>query len=230
MMSHYGTLVIISKDSIDEDLEEADLEATEISALARQIDIDKHVTRLMSPGEDDWWDWWRGGRWTGQLSGYDPEADPRNIEPCSLCHGSGSRTDAVGLAGEMLTRVCGKTLTWTDKPHPRAGLIGWCNGCDGAGIGFKWPTQWAEHDGDVIPVSALTEEHMKQFHFIVLDGFGMFSAETYIPWAEPLAAKFVRAALPPVAWLQEHFSDGIAVVVRSWPTLRDMRRRTACSR
>jgi hypothetical protein len=50
-----------------------------------------HVSRIMAPhqeGEDSeghltgFWDWWSiGGRWTGFLDGYDPEADPRNQEP-----------------------------------------------------------------------------------------------------------------------------------------------------
>lgn len=41
--------------------------------------------------EGDVWDWYQiGGRWTGQLTGYDPEMDPDNLEEvCKTCEGKG---------------------------------------------------------------------------------------------------------------------------------------------
>jgi hypothetical protein len=73
------------------------------------------------------WDWWTvGGRWTGMLiPNYDPEKDPANKETCSLCNGTGTRTDMVCQNG--------------------------CNGCGGTGIKVKWPTQWAKV-GDILQV------------------------------------------------------------------------------
>ena len=38
------------------------------------------------------WDWYViGGRYTGSLTGYDPEKDPANTKVCSLCGGTGKR-------------------------------------------------------------------------------------------------------------------------------------------
>ena len=40
---------------------------------------------------DSHWDSWRiGGRWTGVLADYDPEVDPRNLEICRSCAGTGA--------------------------------------------------------------------------------------------------------------------------------------------
>jgi hypothetical protein len=62
------------------------------------------------------WDWWQlGGRFSGLLAAnYDPNTDPKNIETCFICGGTGVRE--VGKNG--------------------------CNGCNGTGKSTKWPTNW----------------------------------------------------------------------------------------
>lgn len=99
------------------------------------------------------WDWFQiGGRWSGRLSGYDPEKDARNIERCDLCEGTGTRRDAIGLAQGMVDRA-------------------WCNGCDGKGQRVKWPTQWAAHPGDRSARVPMFEDITGSFHAVVtLDG------------------------------------------------------------
>ena len=56
---------------------------------ANTEDLDAAVDELMRPHQEDWdddhtdgwWDWFQiGGRFTGWLDGYDPEADPANID------------------------------------------------------------------------------------------------------------------------------------------------------
>lgn len=88
------------------------------------------VTTRYNP--DAKWDWWQiGGRWTGVLTDHDPETDPRNLETCRSCTGTGVYT------------------------NPQDGLSGVCHQCSGSGQSTKWPTQWASYDGDVVPVSDL---------------------------------------------------------------------------
>ena len=78
-------------------------------------------------GDSKVWDWYQiGGRWSGTLTGYDPETDPKNIEQCTLCNGTGTRTDGMG--------------------GPRG-----CNGCGGKGKSVSWPTQWGTTEHDVMP-------------------------------------------------------------------------------
>jgi len=72
---------------------------------------------------DSKWDWWTvGGRWTGMLDKtYDPRTDPRNIERCDLCGGTGTRRDNVACANPEQMKHCNG-----------------CNGCDGKGKRVKW--------------------------------------------------------------------------------------------
>ena len=165
---HYGTLVILQ---------------------ARPNDLDEAVEQAMSSGKDQYFDWWQiGGRWTGTLSGYQPEDDPANIEVCSHCNGTGTRTDMTVADG--------------------------CNGCHGTGKAVKWPTEWARHTGDVVPVETLTQEAIsKHFHNIVCDGHGWFGGERYEPWHDDVQAKFQKMALPPVEWIKKEYAGGVAVVV-----------------
>jgi hypothetical protein len=53
------------------------------------------------------WDWWQiGGRWTGTFAdGYNPSEDPNNIEVCSLCEGTGQRTDAIAAGSFMVKAI-----------------------------------------------------------------------------------------------------------------------------
>lgn len=82
------------------------------------------------------WDWYViGGRATGFLTGYDPTKDPRNIQTCWLCAGSGIRPGGLQQFGQE----------WFDACHG-------CNGCNGAGKSVTWPTQFAPYDGDILQV------------------------------------------------------------------------------
>lgn len=128
-MSHYLAYAIIP----------ADGDATElVTALLAPYDENCKVEQVTEDGETWWtnpdgvWDWWViGGRWTGTLSaGYDPRTDPRNIENCDLCHGSGRRDDRIGREYRAT--------------HPDYT----CNGCSGIGARVKWPTEWVAHPGD----------------------------------------------------------------------------------
>ncbi len=93
------------------------------------------VTTVYNP--DSKWDWWQiGGRWTGVLTDYDPEADPRNVETCSSCGGKGYRVNS------------------------KDGSVGACHMCDGIGKSCKWPTEWADYDGDIMPVPDI---HLKGY-------------------------------------------------------------------
>lgn len=55
-----------------------------------------------------------------------------------------------------------------------------CIHCKGTGTSVKWPTQWAGHDGDQIPVSQLTEAHVKEMYAVVCD-VGWFARKRYVP-------------------------------------------------
>lgn len=84
------------------------------------------------------WDWWQiGGRYSGRfLNGYDPETDPINQEPCSLCGATGTRTDRDPAGKE-------------------------CNGCQGTGISTKSPTKWVK-TGNQIQWRAFDIETMRE--------------------------------------------------------------------
>jgi hypothetical protein len=46
---------------------------------------------------------------------------------CKWCEGTGTRSDNVGVANGMTTRLI------DEEGHPRNGQTGWCNGCHGVG-------------------------------------------------------------------------------------------------
>jgi hypothetical protein len=50
-------------------------------------------------------------------------------EQCQWCEGTGIRTDRIGQEMRMPQRP----IPADQVGHPRAGQIGWCNGCDGVG-------------------------------------------------------------------------------------------------
>ncbi len=109
-MSHFTAWVVIPA--------EGDIDALVADAMAPHLEEyhdDGHRT--------GWWDWYQiGGRATGMLSGYDPRTDPRNVQQCDPCQGTG---------------------------QPRRWSIGTtCNGCGGAGKALVWPTRYRRHDGD----------------------------------------------------------------------------------
>jgi hypothetical protein len=55
-------------------------------------------------------------------------------EPCRFCEGSGIRRDAVGVGMKQPDRKVPDSAEWRGGKHPRAGQMGWCNGCDGRGF------------------------------------------------------------------------------------------------
>lgn len=136
--------------------------------------VDEHVTEALAPYEETydeesdeltgWWDWWQiGGRWTGVWSDYEPESDPRNVEVCTLCGGSGTRPDGIARFGEDWARHCNG-----------------CNGCQGTGQSVKWSTSWASHDGDVISVEDfLANEDWQQPYRLVVPEFGAYAREEW---------------------------------------------------
>lgn len=168
-MSHYSNLVIIEQTS----------------------DVEAAVKAAMGPHEEQggFWDWYQiGGRWTGALDGYDPELDPRNIEVCDLCLGTGVRKDMTVHNG--------------------------CNGCDGKGKRAKWPTQFAKHEGDIMPIESLTEAAYSDKFFRVITPRGrVFGGENYMPWKADVQEMFQCLENPPLAWLKEEYKGHLVVVV-----------------
>ncbi len=95
------------------------------------------------------WDWYViGGRWTGALTGYDPHDDPRNMEPCDLCHGTGTRSWSPEDEARKVAVLPGEVA---DPPITETKLIQ-CNGCEGKGSRLKWPSEWPDV-GNVCPTS-----------------------------------------------------------------------------
>jgi hypothetical protein len=88
------------------------------------------------------WDWYQiGGRWSGEFAvDYDPTTDPKNIGECEVCAGTGQNT--------------------TTKNS--------CTYCKGIGTALKWPTQWADTDGNVAPVSQVQGQPKMYPYAIVL--------------------------------------------------------------
>lgn len=142
-MSHFSVLVIVGEQPIT--LEDAE---------------DK-VRPLLAPYDEngEWfrdgskWDWWQiGGRWTGRLSGYKPADDPRNIENCDLCNGTGKRPDLAAISSQEWANECGG-----------------CNGCKGKGTRVKWPTAWAEHEGNICRVADI-RDGFRPYAIVTPDG------------------------------------------------------------
>jgi hypothetical protein len=86
------------------------------------------------------WDWFSiGGRWTGYLDNYEPAKDPANTELCRLCNGTGTRHD-IPVYEEGTS-----PLERNDS------------GCQGTGTAVKWPSEWVQHPGDIIPAQKLVD-------------------------------------------------------------------------
>lgn len=135
------------------------------------------------------WDWFQlGGRYSGRLApDYDPTEDPANKEVCSLCDGTGKRTDDIGnLARDR------------DPDYS-------CNGCNGTGIHLKWPTQWREDaPGNYAQVKDVDLTRVTPTFAILVDGewhetveFG--NALDYERWEKKF--RQLLASLSPTSWL-----------------------------
>lgn len=176
-MSHFSTLVIVEGPVTRETAQDR------VAPLLAPYDENGHWFKDGSK-----WDWWQiGGRWTGALSGYDPEADPLNIEICDLCNGSGTRNDKIA-----------KQLRSTNPSFT-------CNGCRGKGERGVWPTRRHEHDGDVMRVADIRSD-FTPFAIVTPDGrwfdsgsmgwFGVKQEDTMSKEAWEDQWKQIRAAFP----------------------------------
>ena len=80
----------------------------------------------------------------GAVSAYckvrDAEIAQLPNEVCALCGGSGVRPDdAYGRWEFQRRKAIPGDASWRGGPHPRAGQVGRCNGCDGRG--FNRPSE-----------------------------------------------------------------------------------------
>lgn len=89
----------------------------------------------------DWAD--EGGRFQGLLDGYDPQANPENIEDCDLCNGTGIRPGGREQFGEE----------WFIS-------VNGCNGCLGEGKRCVWSTEYVPHDEWLVGEAILTPVHV----------------------------------------------------------------------
>lgn len=131
---HFAVLVVVGRDRLTRDT------------------IEEVVGPLLAPHQDTEWDWWQvGGRWTGELSGYNPEKDPANVVDCTFCKRTGQRTDL--------------------GPTPVT-----CNVCKGTGRHVVWPTSFAAHEGDVARVGDIGPMFVP-YAFVTPDGAWRDGAE-----------------------------------------------------
>jgi len=101
------------------------------------------------------YDWYQiGGRYTGSHDNYDPYKDRRNWRTCRLCEGTGYRNDTMGK--EM--REKDPSYTCNACGHYDHKKKQWTHGDTPQGMEVVWPTQFAEHKGDIIPVDQVTED------------------------------------------------------------------------
>lgn len=128
-MSHASVIVALPKAKIDADGLESAL-AWELFPFDENGECFKDGSR---------WDWYQiGGRFTGNLDGYDPYTDPRNMETCDLCAGTGVRPNGLEQFGADWVNSCNG-----------------CNGCDGKGKRVAF--QLKKHAGDVLTVARTLE-------------------------------------------------------------------------
>lgn len=181
--------------------------------------IEDVLARAMAPYEGSDWDWYMiGGRWTGILSNgkYAPEKDPANQQECSLCSGTGIRTDGVGLQHGFPEREL--------DPERAARLgrtKGWCNACAGEGRYPVWPTRWKPTEWEMQELRKMDLTKVQQElprMLIDIDGTALHY-EIYVPAADPMKGlgSFIR---PPdyeekcrAALTQGAEEDGLLIVV-----------------
>ena len=141
-------------------------------------------------GDSDggFWDWYQlGGRYTGSHDGYVPEQDPRNLETCRQCDGTGFRSDQLGRETRerdpsYTCNGCGTCSYETGK---------WEHGPYGAGRSLKWTTRWAKHTGDIVPVDQVSAD-LTAWTLIV--GDKVLHAESY-DGSRPPKERFVAGPM-----------------------------------
>jgi hypothetical protein len=83
------------------------------------------------------WDWLEiGGRFTGRHDGYRAWEDPLNQSICTLCGGTGTRSDSIAKGTDM------------------KGVRG-CNGCLGTGVSRNFSN--VPHKEDIMPVDQVRD-------------------------------------------------------------------------
>ena len=95
------------------------------------------------------WDWYViGGRWTGRLDGkgYEPDKDPKNMETCTCCKGTGMREDMGSIDAK------GNKIFNDDWARECNG----CNVCHGTGKSVKW--NYRAYKGDIIWAKDIPKE------------------------------------------------------------------------
>jgi hypothetical protein len=135
-------------------------------------ELESMVERIMSSYQEGYaygnpfWDWYQiGGRWTGvKDNSYDPKEDPRNHEVCTLCNGTGFRTDPIGEESRekntsYICNACGERDDDTGT---------WKHGKLGPGKRVMWPTGWAHHPGDLMPVTEIPDD--LSCYTLIVDG------------------------------------------------------------
>ena len=142
------------------------------------------------------WDWWTiGGRWTGKLTGYDPYADPRNMETCDLCGGTGDRA------------------TWRHEPrevqHPSG-----CNGCDGKGKRLSWSSNWPDEGNHLLIRDLAPEKRNGGFpaHYAFLRNRVWHEHERMGWWGNPAATECEQQGKD--VHICTHEKDGARII--SW--------------
>lgn len=114
---HKGVILLVKAEDADEAKRKADT--------------------FLEPFQENVWDWYQfGGRWTGALTGYRPDQDPKNQTRCDICKGTGKRK---------------KWPKGTSKAQIQA--THGCNGCNGTGKTTKWPTDWDTYTEDILPLT-----------------------------------------------------------------------------
>jgi hypothetical protein len=150
------------------------------------------------------WDWYQiGGRWTGAISGYDPNLDPRNWRTCDLCNGTGTRRQPIP-----------NDPSW----KPKKGV---CNGCQqyrklGVPLGKEVAFTVAEHEGDIATVGSLlkVDEGKPFIPFAVLTPMGEWAERgTMGWWAIVTDKKDDGAWKKQVVRVYEKYKENVAVLV-----------------
>lgn len=59
-------------------------------------------------------------------------------DECRLCNSTGIRTDAIGVKQGMPSEIVDSADIAPGRPNPRAGQVGSCNACHGAGFVRPW--------------------------------------------------------------------------------------------
>jgi len=187
------------------------------SAVLVIVPEDVSVAEALEPYHHAEWDFFLvGGRFTGWFDGYNPEQDPDNFQPCSLCAGTGKRQQLPPpievrklRAGEWVTKL---DHSRTTREYMES--LGGCNGCGGTGRCLKPPSDWKPYGGDTILLANLTaEQYAGKFNAVCICNWGWYSAERRIPWGSP-EKRVQPLELPPLEWLKSIGRQGdLAVVV-----------------